>query len=191
MWIAGNLGVEGGLATNTLLTNLIEANDYDQPTQIRLGAYVDENGNTIYGEVAGDSTENAQLKQSRLEIIDERGAAVATISATGRAEFADGLGIGSQDLSDGADQTETTVTHKTSGRAKISAGQKEILIRSSKINNNSQIFVTPLGSTNNQVLYVKAQVANDPNTQDVEGLFVVGFDAPASSEVLFNWWVVN
>jgi len=191
IWIAGNVGIDGALSTNTLLTNLIESNDYDRPTQIRLGAYVDENGNTIYGEVAGDSTENTQLKQSRLEIIDERGAAVATISATGRAEFADGLGIGTEDLSGEAGQEETSVTHKTSGRAKIEAGQQQIIIRSSKVSANSQIFVTPLGSTNNQVLYVKSQVADDPNTSDVEGLFIVGFDASASNDVLFNWWIVN
>ena len=191
MWVAGNVGIDGALATNTLLTNLIESNDYDQPTQIRLGAYVDEHGNTIYGEVAGDSTENTQLKQSRLEIIDERGAAVATISATGRAEFTDGLGIGADDLSNETGQEETSVTHKTSGRAKIEAGQEQIIIRSSKVSANSQIFVTPLGSTNNQVLYVKAQVADDSATPDVEGLFIVGFDTPASSDVLFNWWIVN
>ncbi len=191
MWIAGNVGIDGALSTNTLLTNLIESNNYDQPTQIRLGAYVDENGNTIYGEVAGDSTENAQLKQSRLEIIDERGAAVATISATGRAEFADGLGIGTEDLSGETGQEETSVTHKTSGRAKIESGQQQIIIRSSKVSTNSQIFVTPLGSTNNQVIYVKSQVADDPGTSDIEGLFIVGFDTPASNDVLFNWWIVN
>jgi hypothetical protein len=141
--------------------------------------------------VAGDSTENTQLKQSRLEIIDERGAAVATISATGRAEFADGLGIGADDLSSETGQEETSVTHKTSGRAKIEAGQEQIIIRSSKVSSGSQIFVTPLGSTNNQVLFVKSQVADDSSTDDVEGLFIVGFDAPASNDVLFNWWIVN
>jgi len=191
MWIAGDLEVEGELRTNTLLTNLIEADNYDEPTQIRLGAYVDEDGNVIYGEVAGDSTENTELKQSRLEIIDEHGQAVATISATGRAEFADGLGIGQEDLTEVDDEIESVISHKTSGRAKVEAGQQHFAVRSSRITANSQIFVTPLGSTSNQVLYVKSQVPNDPTTEDVEGLFVVGFDSPATQDVLFNWWIVN
>ena len=189
MRIIGDASVDGNLSANTLLTNLIEANDYDQPTQIKLGAYTDEYGNVIYGEVAGDATESAQIKHSRLEIIDESGSPVATISATGRAEFADGLGIGQEDLSE-SDTTET-ITDKTSGRAQLKSGETHIVIRSSKITRNSQIFVTPLGSTNNQVLYIKSQVANDPTTQDVEGLFVVGFDRPAISDVMFNWWIVN
>jgi len=193
MWIAGSLGVEGKLATSTLLTNLIETDNYDEPTQIKLASFVDENGEVITGEVAGESTENTQVKQSRLEIIDERGAPVATISATGRAEFADGLGIGQEDLSETADPLlgATSITHKTSGRAQISLGETQIAIRTSKVSENSQIFVTPLGSTANQVLYVKSQVSDDPNTADVEGLFVVGFDTPATQDVLFNWWIVN
>ncbi len=191
LMIAGNVGIEGELKTDTLLTNLIEADNYDEPTQIRLGAYVDEDGNVIHGEVAGDATQSAQLKQSRLEIIDERGTAVATISATGRAEFADGLGVGQEDLTEVGIEGESLISHKTSGRAAVKAGELHFAVRSSRITPNSQIFVTPLGSTGNQVLYVKSQVPNDPKTDDIEGLFVVGFDKAASQDVLFNWWIVN
>ncbi len=187
--VIGDAQVKGDLQTDTLLTNLIEADDYDEPTQIKLGAYTDENGEVIYGEVAGDTTESAEVKHSNLEIIDERGVPVATISAAGRAEFSDGLSIGQEDLSE-AEQDQIT-TDKSSGRARIEKGQEQIAIKSSKITDRSQVFVTPLGSTNNQVLYIKSQTPNDALTDDIEGEFIVGFDRPAIDDVVFNWWIVN
>ena len=67
---------------------------------------------------------------------------------------------------------------------------KELTIKSDRITEDTQIFVTPIGSTNNQVLYVKDQTAHDPD-EDRDGEFVVGFDLPASDDIKFSWWIVN
>ena len=181
----GNLAVNGQTQTDTLLTNMIQPEDYDQPTQIRLASRS--------GQVAGASTENGEtekdeVKKSRLEIIDEEGTPVATISASGRAEFADGLGIDQEDLS--ATSSGEIVAEKSSGKALIGSGMKELTIKSDRITEDTQIFVTPIGSTNNQVLYVKDQTAHDPD-EDRDGEFVVGFDLPASDDIKFSWWIVN
>jgi len=99
--------------------------------------------------------------------------------------------VAQEDLVAQATQSAELTATKTSGRAKIEAGQSQLVIHSNKIGETSQVFVTPLGSTDNQVLYVKSQQADDPATEAIEGVFIIGFDQPASKDVLFNWWIVN
>lgn len=173
--IDGNLAVAGNLAVqDTLLANLVQPADFGNPFQV---------------QVAGISDDGDSVKESRFEIINETGTPVATISAEGRADFAAGIGVGSEEL-DGSDDAEAN-TNKTSGRATILAGQSELTIRSKRIGSNSLVYVTPVGSTQNQVLYVKSQRPDDPDTPDNEGKFVVGFDQPVTEDVQFNWWIVN
>jgi len=99
--------------------------------------------------------------------------------------------VAQEDLVAQATQSAELTATKTSGRAKIIAGQSQLIIHSNKIGETSQVFVTPLGSTDNQVLYVKSQQADDPATEAIEGVFIIGFDQTASKDVLFNWWIVN
>ena len=160
--------------SRTLLANLVQPADFGNPFQV---------------QVAGISDDGDSVKESRFEIINETGTPVATISAEGRADFAAGIGVGSEEL-DGSDDAEAN-TNKTSGRATILAGQSELTIRSKRIGSNSLVYVTPVGSTQNQVLYVKSQRPDDPDTPDNEGKFVVGFDQPVTEDVQFNWWIVN
>ncbi|HYD34822.1 MAG TPA: site-specific integrase [Vitreimonas sp.] len=178
--VAGNLRVE-----NTLLASLIQPTDFANPLQVKLA--------TRSGEVNGDATESAQVTESRFEIVNELGVPVATISGQGRAEFAGGLGIGAEDLSAAAASTTSgeVATQRTSGKALIPAGSTEIMIRATQVTAESLIQVTPQGSTNNQVMYVKAQVADDISTPENEAHFVVGFDAPLATDANFNWWIVN
>ncbi len=171
--ISGNLTVAGALEVqDTLLANLIQPADFGNPFQV---------------QVAGADTSSGEVKESRFEIINELGTPVATISAEGRADFAAGIGVGSEKLSVSEDDSEVE-SNKTSGRAAVPAGAKEITIRSQLITENSLIYVTPVGSTQNQVLYVKSQQANN---SDTSGKFVVGFDATTPEKVNFNWWIVN
>ncbi|MEA2056589.1 MAG: hypothetical protein U9O78_02675, partial [Patescibacteria group bacterium] len=184
--IAGNLDVDGDIRTkDTLLTNLIQPDDFDQPTQIKLATRSAQ----TEGQVAGANTDSGEIKESRLEIINESGTPVATISATGRADFSDGLGVDQEDLT--ATDSAEVETKKTSGKAKITQGQTELVIKSEKITKDSQIFVTPLGSTDDQVLYVKSQTAENSLTSEKEGQFIVGFDQETNKDVKFNWWIIN
>jgi hypothetical protein len=174
--ITGDLKVAGDVTVeDSLLTDLLQPTSFDNPFQIK---------------VAGVATESGEVKQSRLEITNELDAPVATVSATGRAEFAGGIAVESENIA--ADGTNPVTATKTSGRATIVAGTTELVINSEQITADSLIYVTPLGSTNNQVLYVKAQTAEDQTTSLIkEGQFVVGFDAALGGDVQFNWWIVN
>lgn len=179
--VNGDLEVTGKLkVADSLLTDLLKPGDFGNPLQV---------------QVAGVDTQTNEVKKSRFEIINEIGTPVATFSAQGDAQFAGkvdiagGLSLASQDLGS-SDNNEFNAT-KTSGKATIKSGSKEVTIKSSIISNDTLIYVTAVGSTNNQVLYVKDQVAENTDTPEQEGKFVVGFDSDAESDVSFNWWIVN
>jgi co-chaperonin GroES (HSP10) len=177
--ITGSLTVAGTTKTETLLTNLIQPAEFGNPFQV---------------QVAGISTESGELKKSRFEIINELGTPVATISAEGKANFAGGIGIGSETLTPptvASGSSATVTASKTSGKSTLGAHATQITIESEQISENSLIYVTPVGSTQNQVLYVKSQTAENPTTGEKEGKFIVGFDQPINIDVNFNWWVVN
>ncbi|HCC84638.1 MAG TPA: hypothetical protein DEP87_03065 [Candidatus Pacebacteria bacterium] len=53
------------------------------------------------------------------------------------------------------------------------------------------IYVTPHGSTSNQVLYVKSQAAENPDSGEKEGEFKVAIDQAISQDLEFTWWLVN
>jgi hypothetical protein len=172
--ITGDLALSGNLRVNgTLLTNLLQPTDFGNPLQV---------------QIAGAATDSGEIKESRFEIINELGAPVATISADGRAAFAGGLSVGSQDLSG---ETSTPTTNQTSGKATIAAGTSDLTIKTDKLSADSLIYVTPVGSTGNQVLYVKSQTVDNPATSENEAQFVVGFDNTTGQNVQFNWWIVN
>ncbi len=163
--INGDLTVAGTVEADTLLSNLLQPADFGNPFQV---------------QVAGISTESGQVKESRFEIINELGTPVATISAQGKANFSGGIGVGND--TQAATTSGEITTDKTSGKATILAGTNELIIRSTVLSEDSLIYVTPVGSTGNKVLYVKSQQADQ---------FVVGFDTATTSNVPFNWWVVN
>jgi hypothetical protein len=173
--VAGAVDIGGEARVGTsLLTNLLRPLDPNRPFQIQL---------------AEEASQSGQVNNSRFEIIDELGTPVATISASGRANFAGGLGIDTG----GIETTEPGVfmTTKTAGRAYFSPGLTEVTIKSDKITADTLIYVTPLGSTNNQVIYVKSQVPENPATLTKEGQFVVALDFPLTTATEFNWWMVQ
>jgi hypothetical protein len=182
--IAGNLTVQ-----NSLLTGLIEPKDYTNPLQVKLA--------TTSGEVLGTSTDGTPEEpkpiQSRFEIVNELGTPVATISAQGEAEFSkvktQELGIASEDLS--TNPNAAPETEKTSGKAVVKAGQSEVAIVSKKVTADSLIYITPTSDAGGQTVYVKVQQADNPETPIIEGGFVVGFENVISTNVTFNWWIVN
>jgi hypothetical protein len=172
--VAGSVDVAGNIKTEkSLLTNLIEQTDPNQPVQIKL---------------AEEASQSGQVNNSRFEITDQLGTPVATISASGRANFS-GVGVDT-----GSIQTTSPgvfVTTKTAGKAYIPAGLDSVTIKSEDITEDTLIYVTPLNSTNNQVMYVSQQNPEDPKTLTKEGNFVVSLDFALTQEVQFNWWMVQ
>jgi hypothetical protein len=68
------------------------------------------------------------------------------------------------------------------GIAHISKDKRETVILSDLINANSFVYLTPLGETGNQTLFIK--------TLD-NGYAVVAVSGPASTEIEFQWKVDN
>ena len=179
--VNGDLNVTGNTkVAGSLLTDLLQPTDFGNPLQV---------------QVAGVDTQTNEVKKSRFEIINEVGTPVATFSAEGNAEFAGkvdiagGIGVDSEDL--GSNDTNELTTSKTSGRATIKSGANQVTIKSELMTNDTLVYVTAVGSTGNQVLYVKSQAIDDPSTPEKEGAFVVGFDNAATTDVSFNWWIVQ
>lgn len=145
------------------------------------------------------------LSQGNIEMLNAEGARVATLSANGafsttatvsaQTITASGVGsfgslkLGSEVLTSTGSGTITT--SQPTGKAKLSAGQTEITLKSQLISPQTLIYVTPFGSTNNQVLFVKSQTAENLETSDAEGEFKVAVDSPLAQDVEFTWWIVN
>jgi hypothetical protein len=144
---------------------------------------------------------NSKLKINSLDkevaSIDTAGSfnTEGNINASGSAYIANGItfdkNIASVSAVIAADQTfseigENTASIKTngeaSGKAVIPAGTTELLIRSDKVTNESLVYVTPLSSTQNQIIYVDSKKAG--------AWFKVKIDQAISGDIEFSWWVL-
>ncbi len=177
--IKGNLTVEGKLAINTItpLPNQNLVIDLD---------------NQLTSESANQSG------FGNLLIKGAGGATVASINASGSARFADVESrraqfaqVETEKLVIATDNTATNSgtlapgeiqTNATAGQAVLPANVSQITIKSPFVTDNTLVYVTPLSSTLNNVLYVKSKQA---------GEFTVGFDNPVAVDVKFNWWVIE
>jgi hypothetical protein len=109
--------------------------------------------------------------------IDEQGNIVASGSAT----------VTRLNISDMSDSTSTKSAEATPsatiGTALLPAGQKGLFVETSAITEKSLIYITPISSTGNQVLYVK--------TKSTGSGFTIDIDTVIDRDIKFNWWIVN
>lgn len=73
-------------------------------------------------------------------------------------------------------------TNATAGTITLPAGKTELIISNNKISANSMVYLTPVGSTNNQVVYVKNKNINS---------FTISIDNPLEKDIQINWWIIN
>jgi hypothetical protein len=163
-----------------------------------VGGSIESQGLTLI-----DGNPQEDIYRRLLSIVDRDGSEVAAITATGSAEFkslkTDKLTVSSEDslayVTPGGQYVYETATY--AGRATIPEGTSEVIIKNPNTKDVSLIYVTPLGSTQNNVLYVKTQEGCEPDPitsevpTDCEPNFVVGFDSPVLTNVEFNWWIVD
>ncbi|EKE04989.1 MAG: complement C1q protein [uncultured bacterium] len=80
-------------------------------------------------------------------------------------------------------------TNATAGTAVLPAGLAELKINNEKLKINSLIYITPVTSTQNKVLYVKSK---SPSTSSGQvGEFTIGFNEAIDTDVEFNWWIIE
>jgi len=148
--------------------------------------------------IAQDGSITAQgeiIAKKGIKVINDAEQTVASIDASGSAYFAQGVTFDKNIASESAviakeqtfaeigENTSSVVTNgEASGQAVLPAGQQEMLIRNSKVKDNSLIYVSPEGSTNGQVLYLDEKKEGE--------WFKVKLDATSSAGIKFNWWIL-
>jgi hypothetical protein len=121
-----------------------------------------------------------------LAVYNEQGESVATIDASGSANLAAVstklIAIaGAAEATTAASLDGTISSNATAGTALLPSGATEITITSPYVNGQTLVYLTPTTNTDNKVLFVKAKDT---------GRFTVAIDAPAGSDISFNWWVI-
>ena len=89
-----------------------------------------------------------------------------------------------------ADSNETNIatssaqinSNATAGTATLPANTNQITISTNKLTANSMIYLTPVGSTNNQVIYVK---------EKTDTYFTIALDSALDHDISINWWIIN
>ena len=135
------------------------------------------------------------IAKKGIKVINDDEQLVAEINASGSAYFAEGVTFdknmasasaviaAEQTFSEIGENTSSIVTNgEASGQAVLPTGQQELLIRNSKVMENSLIYISPEGTTSGQLLYLDSKK---------EGAwFKVKVDSPATNEIKFNWWIL-
>ena len=89
----------------------------------------------------------------------------------------------------------TITTNASAGTAILPAGSTELKIANSKIKNSSMVYLTPNGSTNNQVVYVKNKTISSPSedltSDNLISSFTIGIDSTLPTDLSINWWIIN
>lgn len=175
--LSGNLAVGGNMTVGGILgVNTIQSLGH-QDIVINLNRY-----NQEASESATPSASFAQLVIKGVGNLP-----VAAIDASGSATFSGELTTAKLNIAD-VSEAGATVSGFLSGNAAIGTGilpasQIEVIINTTKVTSNSFIYITPVTTTNNQVLYVKEKI---PGVS-----FTVGINNQANTDIRFNWWIIN
>lgn len=183
MTVKGDLLAQGGLTTTMispigtghLSINLKPASKFTINNEISEVASIDASGSAQFNTVAmeqlhatRDATIGGTLAASRIAIGGPGDAEEVPLE-----ESANRSGIVGPAIR----------IDKTAGKAILPAGNKEMVIYTSYVGDNSLVYLTPQSSTNNKVVYVAGKKA---------GEFIhVAIDEPIEKDVEFNWWIIN
>ena len=178
--------VFNGNSLNTLSAPLELQSLAMAPVEIMDGLVsIDTKGNV---QIAGNLAVKGEIDAGSFAIKDATSSAtLASIDASGSATF--NSISASQFVIAGANTATNSgvingvlTTNATAGSATIPSGVSEITIKNPKVTDYTLVYVTPTSTTQNNVLYVKSKQ---------NGQFVVGFANPISTDVNFNWWIVQ
>ena len=173
-------------------------------------------GNTLLVDSSGAVTVNGDLKVTgtliaselnlgRLNVFNEAGETVATIDASGSANLAtlatQMITIASPAIASASaglsELIGTTTSNATAGESVLISPNTELTIESLYVTPNSLVYLTPTTNTDNKVLFVKSKESCVPTTNyqlpttNCKASFTVAIDAPASSDISFNWWIIQ
>jgi hypothetical protein len=200
----GNAFINGTFTAGEIAikNNIIETTDtalYIQPSgtgsvNILNNTFIAENGNVT---INGNLNLNGSLI-AHSAAITSVSAATATVSGSLIANMIKTSEVQTDKINVSTDSTQLIIaqpntpeiastsaqfsTNATAGTITLPVGKTELVISNNKITPNSMIYLTPVGSTNNQVVYVKNKTPNS---------FTISIDNPLEKDIQINWWIIN
>jgi hypothetical protein len=156
----------------------------DSDGAVTINGNVTINGSLVANLLKTDEIETKKLTAEKINIATESASPIiasdasASATATASAELASNATVG-------------TVT--------LAAGQTEVTLNNSQITSSSMVYLTPTGSTNNQVVYLKSKfvsptpsvIASDSAAISLPSSFTIAIDQPLDHDITVNWWLIN
>jgi len=192
------LGGRISMASNTLIV--------DSSGQVAINGDLFVSGKILADSASLNSLEIGTPKDASssalgnlLAIYNEAGEAIATIDASGSANLAS-LTTGMITIASSGSATDSSAlssligsadSNSTAGVSNIVSPGTEVTINSPFITGNSLIYLTPTGDTSNKVLFVKSKESCLTQSLNCTPSFTVAIDSPASSDISFNWWIIE
>ncbi|MFA5026239.1 MAG: hypothetical protein WC503_07090, partial [Candidatus Shapirobacteria bacterium] len=133
---------------------------------ITINGNVKINGSLIANMIKADDIETKNLTSEKINI--------ATSSATPI--------IATDSTSSTATSSAQLNSNATVGTVTLAAGQTEMTINNSRLTASSMVYLTPNGSTQNQVPYLKSKIGSS---------FTIAIDSPLDHDVNIDWWLIN
>jgi cytoskeletal protein CcmA (bactofilin family) len=163
--------------------------------QVIVNADLNVNGKLSADSATVSGTLFANLIQA--EEIETKKISVATDSAT--------LVIAESGFEELATSSAQVESNATAGTVTLPAGKTEIILKNTKLGTNSMVYLTPVGSTNNQVIYLKDKYIPSVIASESEAIpsgeatssatptpsFTIAIDQSLDKDIEVNWWIIN
>ena len=197
------LGGIVNIASNTMIVDSLTGTVSINGNLVVSGTVLADKASLNQLEIGTPSEASGSALGKLLSVYNESGRAVATIDASGSANLAslttNMITIASSgtasDSSALSNLIGSTQSNATAGVATLNSPNTELTISSPYVTGNSLVYLTPTTNTDNKVLFIQSKItcpatvlAIDPNCAPS---FTVGIDSPASSDISFNWWIIE
>jgi hypothetical protein len=160
--INGNLKINGNLIANMLSAQKLEAEEATIKNNLTVGKI----------NVTLDlPAQTAELSAGSALPIATNSALIASSALPAEASAAAGL-----------------ISNATAGVASLPSGKTEVVINNNRLTPTSMVYLTPNGSTQNQVVYVKNKSIS---LGDSLPFFTIGLDSTLPTDLSINWWIIN
>ncbi|MCL5435283.1 MAG: site-specific integrase [Patescibacteria group bacterium] len=142
----------------------------------------------------GSNEPGSSASNSQFRVNNSSNSAILTINqsgdltASGTATFGK-LNLNLVSPAFALSNTEVVATG-SAGVVTLKAYRTEITVDNNLVTSKSLIYITPVGQTLGQNLYLLRQVPNDP-LNGTTGSFTVGINAPVPTDVKFNFLIIN
>ena len=151
---------------------------------VTINGNVTINGSLVANLLKTDEIETKKLTAEKINIATESALPIIASDASGSAT---------------ATASAELASNATVGAITLAAGQTEVILNNSRLTNNSMVYLTPTGSTNNQVVYLKSKfisptpsvIASDSAAISVPSSFTIAIDQALDHDITVNWWLIN